>query len=273
MPTLFPWGNRKRIPCFHRHAQAALWFLLEHFVEQRGTCTLPDAGVELVVYTRMDGAVPLDSSVICCGSGSPGHMLRFALFNSLGEAFRGLHYDALFRDRRDAQVHDLTGDAESSRPGTGGSLAADVDAESLERLWGLGIPGATCLARSWQKLGFPILVQCPHPRSSGEFCRYHTTEKKRALGIWDPPAHSSLPRQKRLDALAEIPKRLRKIAGSAVDKGGASGARAACVEPARVVDADDVRMLIAMGVSGEVGEGGGSLEMSAPKRLRVVQDD
>ena len=39
-------------------------------------------------------------------------MLRFVLFNTLGEAFRGLHYDALFRAGRDVQVHDLSEDAE-----------------------------------------------------------------------------------------------------------------------------------------------------------------
>ena len=155
---------------------------------------------------------------------------------------------------------------------TAASSVRDLDSVSLERLW--GTPEAvrgTCLASSWQKQGLPIFAQCTHPRSSGEFCRYHTTDKKRALGIWDPPGHNSLPQQKRSDALAEIPKRLRKNAGSAAGGGAAVRSRQVDVASVPMGEIDDDRMLLAMGISEGRGDGGAS-ESSTRKRLRSVQD-
>ena len=80
-----------------------------------------------------------------------------------------------------------------------------------------------------------------------------------------------MPQQKRLDAPAEIPKRLRKIAGFAMGAGEAVGSRQAHVGSVRMAGVDDHRMLLVMGIAGGAEDGGPS-ERSALKRLRPSQD-
>ena len=83
--------------------------------------------------------------------------------------------------------------------------------------------------------------------------------------------HNSLPPQKRLDALAEIPKRLGKMTGSTPSKGVSRRTVEADVESARLQDVDDARMLIALGVAGGSGDGVCG-QTSARKRSRPEGD-
>jgi len=200
----------------HRHAEAAVYFFLDRFSTARDQVRLPDSGLQLVVHSRMDAKLPEDRTVICRGSGVAGDVLQLTMFNTTGDGFQGRHYDALFRPRTEDQD-----------------------------LFDGSAPSNACLARMRQKQGLPMFVQCPHGRTSGDFCRFHTTVGKRAFGLWDPPSHGSLPDKKRQEALQELPRR--RGQPQHVGTSSASSSRGAAAGFTHVEQPSDVaRGLLAM---------------------------
>ena len=83
-----------------RHAEATVAFFLRWF---GGRClrSLPDEGIELTVYSRVDSAaLPAARRRICQspGAGRGGPALQFHLYNTTGSGISGFHYDPLLRE-------------------------------------------------------------------------------------------------------------------------------------------------------------------------------
>ncbi len=110
-------------------------------------------------------------------------------------------------------------------PPAGGSAAAGAQpltGRSDEALQGFlfdvaPLDKSRCGARIWvPDATRPVLAQCGQPRKSAEFCGTHATEAKRPHGVWDPPAHASLPDTKLKKATAAAARRASAVAPAAV---------------------------------------------------------
>ena len=82
-----------------RHAEATVAFFLRWFANRR-LRDLPDEGIELTVYSRVDSdALPAARRRICVnpGGGRAGPAVQFYLYNTTGSGISGFHYDPLLR--------------------------------------------------------------------------------------------------------------------------------------------------------------------------------
>ena len=71
----------------HRHADACVRFILEHFRERQGRTWLPAAGIQLFVHTRWDVELGFEADrwKICEGmEGGPGAALELHMYNQTG---------------------------------------------------------------------------------------------------------------------------------------------------------------------------------------------
>lgn len=82
-----------------RHADFALRYFLCFFEQHRGSVILPSAGVRLQVHARWEAELghACDEEVLLCVGveDGVGSSLVWHVYNSTGDGFRGLHYDAL----------------------------------------------------------------------------------------------------------------------------------------------------------------------------------
>ncbi len=110
-------------------------------------------------------------------------------------------------------------------PPAGGSAPAEAQpltGRSDEALQGFlfdvaPLDKSRCGARIWEPDATrPVLAQCGRPRKSAEFCGTHATEAQRPHGVWDPPAHASLPDTKLKKATAAAARRASAVAPAAV---------------------------------------------------------
>ena len=82
-----------------RHAEPTVEFFMRWF-NQRLLRELPDEGIELTVYSRVDSpTLPPATRRICrrAGDGRDGLPLQVHLFNTTGSGISGFHYDPLVR--------------------------------------------------------------------------------------------------------------------------------------------------------------------------------
>ena len=87
-----------------RHAEATVDFFLRWFGNRR-LRHLPDEGIDLTVYSRVDSdALPAARRRLCqsSGAGRGGPALQFYLYNTTGSGISGFHYDPLLREGAEA---------------------------------------------------------------------------------------------------------------------------------------------------------------------------
>ena len=116
-----------------RHAQAIVEFFLGWFVERRGV-GIPDAGIELIVFSRFDSdQVPVACTRICARAGAEpdNGPLVLRMYNTTGVGISGFHYDPVFLEGGVLGAHPVLVDAddvdEGEGPGPASKKAKSVD--------------------------------------------------------------------------------------------------------------------------------------------------
>jgi hypothetical protein len=100
-----------------------------------------------------------------------------------------------------------------------------------------GVDEAKCRARVWRmdKGSKVVFWQCSVGSKLGGFCGRHTDEGRRPQGVWDPPAHVSLPMKKLEEALTKVGARVASSPAVAeVDRGNRQAGAAARSRPSGV---------------------------------------